>query len=285
MNVRILLEAGECKPKRSRIWIIPPRTGKATAMPHDIDQPAVVWLTLLTLKEVAPSKRSVTFAKINHALAESKHLTVFLREAPIKPADFVVLAIRVIVATLGTSHLVASADHRNSQRHHHDGDEVFDLSPAQILDLLIIRRTFDAAVPAQVVIRTIPISFAVRFVVLTVVGNEVVEGKAVMAGNEVDAVDRQMAAALIDVGAPGDARCYRAHKSGIAFHKAPNIIAVPPVPFRPAITRKVTDLVCARCVPGFSDYLGVRQHVGQLDRPDYGRIGHERTGLISPENR
>src|ERR1700719_4081971 len=158
-------------------------------------------------------------------------------------------------------------------------------SPPQILDLLIIRRTFDAAVPAQVVIRTIPISFAVRFVVLTVVGNEVVEGKAVMAGNEVDAVDRQMAAPLIDVGAPGDARRYRAHKSGIAFHKAPNIIAVPPVPLGPAITRKVTDLVCARCIPGFSDDLGVRQHVGQLDRPDYGRIRHQLTGLISCENR
>src|ERR1700751_5493145 len=79
-----------------------------------------------------------------------------------------------------------------------------------------------------------------------------------------------MAAPLIDVGAPGDTRCHRAHKSRIAFHKAPNIIAVPPVPFGPAITRKVTDLVCARCIPGFSDYLGVRQHVGQLDSPDYG---------------
>src|SRR3984957_16760235 len=279
MNVRILLEAGECKPKRSRIWIIPPRTGKATAMPHDIDQPAVVWLTLLTLKEVAPSKRSVTFAKINHALAEPKHLTVFLREAPIKPADFVVLAIRVIVATLGTSHLVASADHRNALRHHHDGDEVFHLSPAQILYFLIVRRTFDAAVPAQVVIRTISISFAVRFVVLAVVGNEVVKGKTVMAGNEIDAVNLQMATPLIDVGAPGDARCYRAHKSGIAFHKAPNIIAVRPVPFGPAITRKVTDLVCARCIPGFSDDLSVRQRIGQLDSPDYRRIGHERTGL------
>src|SRR5580704_1255258 len=221
MNVRILLEAGDCKPKCSRIWIVPPRTGKATAMPRDIDQPAVVWLTVLTLKEVAPSKRSVTFAKINHPLAEPICLTVLLREAPIKPTDFVVLAIRVIVATLRASHLVASADHRNALRHHHDGDEVFDLSAAQILDLLVIGRTFDAAVPAQVVIRTIPVSFAVRFVVLRVVGNKVVEGKAVMAGNEVDAVDRQMAAPLIDVGAPGDARCHRAHKSRIAFDKAP----------------------------------------------------------------
>src|ERR1700730_9530543 len=49
MNVRVLLEAGEGKPRCSRIWIIPARTEKATAMPHDIDQPAVVWLTLITL--------------------------------------------------------------------------------------------------------------------------------------------------------------------------------------------------------------------------------------------
>src|ERR1700738_3341813 len=46
MNVRVLLEAGEGNPKCSRIWIIPARTEKATAMPHDIDQPAVAWLTL-----------------------------------------------------------------------------------------------------------------------------------------------------------------------------------------------------------------------------------------------
>jgi hypothetical protein len=51
----------------------------------------------------------------------------------------------------------------------------------------ILAGTFHAAVPAIVGIAAIPVKLLIKPVVLMVVGNQVVEGKAVMAGDKVNA--------------------------------------------------------------------------------------------------
>src|SRR6202008_5039751 len=58
----------------------------------------------------------------------------------------------------------------------------------------------------------------------------------------------------------------------------------PPNRNAPYVPMRGTNLVCTRSIPGFSDYLRVRQHVGQLDSPDYGRIGQQLTRLASCED-
>jgi hypothetical protein len=74
------------------------------------------------------------------------------------------------------------------------------LSLPQPLDGWVVGRAFQAAVPAQVVVDTVAIGLAVFLIVLVVIAHQVVEGEAVVAINEIDAIDGQMAAALIYVG-------------------------------------------------------------------------------------
>ena len=67
--------------------------------------------------------------------------------------------------------------------------EVPHLAVAQRLDPGVVGRALDAAVPAEVVVAAVAVALAVGLVVLLVVGDQVVQREAVVAGDEVDAVD------------------------------------------------------------------------------------------------
>ena len=92
-------------------------------------------------------------------------------------------------------------------------EEVLDLPVAQRLDRRIVGRPFDAAVPAHVVVRAVAIVFAVRLVVLVVVGDQVVEREAVVAGHEVDALLRLPFLVTVDVRAAEQPRGEAGHRS------------------------------------------------------------------------
>ena len=49
------------------------------------------------------------------AFDETKNIGVLFQEAPVEPADFVVLAVGVVIALLGAPHLVAHQQHRHAQ--------------------------------------------------------------------------------------------------------------------------------------------------------------------------
>ena len=111
----------------------------------------------------------------------------FRRKAPVQPGDLVVLAVAVVVAVLGVAELVAGKEHGGSPAAHQNGAGVAYHAHAQLVDGIVIRRAFDAAVPASIVAGAVGVVPAVGFIVLVVVGVEVVQGKAVVAGDEVDA--------------------------------------------------------------------------------------------------
>src|SRR5205085_10856326 len=136
---------------------------------------------------------------------EPEDALVLLGQAPVEPADVAVLAIGVVVALLGPADLVAAGDHRDALRQEQDGRHVLDLAAAELVEAGIVARAFDAAVPAVVVVGAVVVPFAVGLVVLLVVRDEVVQREAIVAGDEVDAVDRQMAARLVEIGAAGHA--------------------------------------------------------------------------------
>lgn len=54
----------------------------------------------------------------------------------------------------------------------------------------MVGRAFAAAVPTSIVIAAVAIGFTNFFVVLPIEGNEVVEGKAIVASNEVGTLHR-----------------------------------------------------------------------------------------------
>ena len=64
--------------------------------------------------------------------------------------------------------LVAGQQHRHALRQEQRRQQIADLPLAQLDHLRIVGRSFDAAVPAQVVVVTVAVVFEIRFVVLLV---------------------------------------------------------------------------------------------------------------------
>src|SRR5579863_3450033 len=92
---------------------------------------------------------------------------------------------------------------------------------------------FGTAVPTDVVVSAVAIRFAVGLVMLTVVRNEVVESKSVVAGDEVDAGVRLAAAPGIQVAAATGAGGEFRDDAAVPFPEMADTVAVFAVPFRP----------------------------------------------------
>src|SRR5215472_11509322 len=116
------------------------------------------------------------------------HAGMFRNQRPVEPANLVVLAIGIVVATLGATDFVAHDEHRNSQRKQSDGQENLDLSVSQVFNFGRAGWPLDTTVPATIVVGAVAVFFAVGLVVLLVVGNQVIQGKSVVTGHEVDAL-------------------------------------------------------------------------------------------------
>jgi hypothetical protein len=128
----------------------------------------------------------------------------------------------------------------------------------------------DAAVPGTVIPESIPVVLAVGLVVPVVVGDQVAQGKAVVAGDEVDRGERAPAVVLVQVtGARQPGREF-GQRGVPAAPEVADPVSVLAVPFGPQ-RREVTDLVAALAhVPRFGD---------QLD------LGHDRILLDQVEER
>src|SRR5581483_12234922 len=106
---------------------------------------------------------------------------------PVEPGYFVILTVRVVVASLGPSRFIARQKHRHSLRQEQRSQEVSHLPRAQRVDARIVGWSFSAAVPRTVVVLAVPVLLAVRLVVLLVVGDQVSQRESVVAGDKVDA--------------------------------------------------------------------------------------------------
>ena len=78
------------------------------------------------------------------------------------------------------------ADHGHTLAKEHGGEEVLNLAATQRQNFRIFGWTFLTAVPRAVVGFTVGVTFTVSFIVLVVVGHQVIQGKAVVGGDEVD---------------------------------------------------------------------------------------------------
>jgi len=91
--------------------------------------------------------------------------------------------------------------------------------------------------------------------VLLVIGDQVAQGKAVVAGDEVDRGDRAPAVLLVQVTGPGQPDSEFAQLGVLAAPEIPDPVSVLAVPFGPQ-WREVPDLVAALAhIPRFGDEL------------------------------
>src|SRR5215472_13203195 len=90
---------------------------------------------------------------------------------PVEPADLVVLAIGIVVAVLRPAPLIAAAEHRHALRKKEGSQEIPTLPVTQRVDLRIIRRSFDTAIPRVIVVVAVAVVIVVQLVVFFVVAD------------------------------------------------------------------------------------------------------------------
>src|SRR5262249_47723468 len=147
---------------------------------------------------------------------------------------------------------------RRSQREQSNAQKILGLAHSQLIDLRIISGALNTAVPAPVVIRAVPIMLAVCFVVLLVVGDQIVEREAIMASHEVDALFRLALFVSIDLRTPEQPVGYALHHSLLATKEIAKVIAKFSVPLLPAITDETSDLIKTSGIPRLSNQLRAR---------------------------
>ena len=163
--------------------------------------------------------------------------------------------------------------------------EVLDLATAQPLDLRVVGRSLDAAVPAQVLVVAVAVRLAVGLVVLRVVRDQVVEREAVVTGHEVEARTWFSPLVPVDVRAAEEPLAHRLDRRPVALDERPHVVAEATVPLRPAVADEAADLVQPAGVPRLGDQLGAGQDRVGLDVPEGRRIGHRLTVLVARQDR
>ena len=148
-----------------------------------------------------------------------------INEGPVEPARFIVLGIGIVVAALASPSFVAHEDHRHANGKDGDGEKILHLPIAQLLYGRIVGWTFDAAIPAAIVIRAVSVVLAIGFIVLPVIGNKVVESEPVVAGHEIDALFCFTKIMPVDLGASYKAVCETACRALVTPEKAAEVIA------------------------------------------------------------
>ena len=139
------------------------------------------------MEETAAVKDRLLLEDPCYAADELQEVGLRLVQVPVEPGQFVVLAIGVVVALLGAADFVAGQDHRHALGKQQRGQEVPHLLAPQAR---IAGSSVGPSTPQfQLVLLFVAVAvvFAVGLVVLVVVGNQVVEREAVVAGDEVDA--------------------------------------------------------------------------------------------------
>src|SRR5947208_2533 len=95
-------------------------------------------------------------------------------------------------------------------------------------------QAFDAAVPGEVFVHAVAVVFAVGVVVLVVVGDEIPQREAVVAGDKVERVIGHSPRMFVKVGAAADASSESASHAEIAAPEAADVVAESAIPFGPA---------------------------------------------------
>src|SRR5262249_439683 len=133
-----------------------------------------------------------------------------------------------------------------------------------------------AGVPAAVVIGAVAVLLEVRFVVLVLVAQQVVQRETVVRSHEVHARRRLAGGGFEQVARSGQARSQRADQAGVAAPPGARRVAILVVPLRPA-RRKTAQAIAVRPeIPGLGDQLYLRERRILLDRGEKRAVARQR---------
>ncbi len=226
---------------------------------------------LAAVKELASPEGWLAAPQGHQIPGEVQEILLVAAQVPVVPGGVVVLAIGIVVAPLAPGDLVASADHGDPLGDQEGGKEVAHLPEPELPDLRLVRGTLLSAVPADVVVVPVPVLLEVGLVVLFVVAHQVVEGEAVVGGDEIDAGVGSPPFLFVEVAAAGEPGGQFCHLSAIALPEAPDGIPVESVPLRPE-GGEVPHLVPSFAhIPGLGDELDLGDDRILLDDVEEGR--------------
>jgi hypothetical protein len=256
------------------------------AEPLDVRRPA----ERVALEPAAAVEDRMRLPERDELARELEQRGALLLEAPVEPAELVVLAVGVVVAALRAAHLVAHEQHRHALREKQRREQVALLPLAELQDLRIVGLAFGAAVPRAVVALAVAVLFAVHLVVLLVVRDEIAEREAVVRGHEVHARDRPPRVGAVEIGAAGEAVREVPERGVGAAPVVAHGVAEAPVPLAP-YRRKVPDLIAALAeIPRLGDELHLAHDRILLDQIeergesiDLVQLARERRREIEPE--
>ena len=174
---------------------------------------------------------------------------------PVQPRKLVVLTISVVVASLASADFVSRKEHGCPLGEDETAEKVLYLLIADFFDGSVLSWPFVAIVKAAVVVGAVSVVFSVFFVVLAVVGNQVVHGKTVMAGNKVYGVIGLSAVVTVEVGTSTNTGGTGCSKIVVSTPESAAIISESVVPFCPAATGEASYLISSTCVPSFCNNL------------------------------
>ena len=204
---------------------------------------------------------------LNQQLHKAKNVGVFGQQVPVEPTRIIVLAVGVIVAMLTTPHLIAHNKHGHTSGQDDGCEKVLHLAIAEVLDCRIVRRTFHTAVPASSVVPSVAVAFAILFVVLVVIGDDVVECKTVVARHEIDTLFDFSLSITINAWAAKQTIGNGPYGIIRAPEEIADVIAKPVVPLLPAVAYEVADLIESCRVPCLRNHLRTCPAPGPIRYP------------------
>src|SRR6218665_3349662 len=109
---------------------------------------------------------------------------------PGQPGELAVLAVGIVVATLGATKLVTRDKHGHTGREQKSAEQISDASAAHRRDRRVGGVALDAVIVRVVIVGSVAVVLAVAEVVLGVKGDKVGDCEAVVCGDEVEARER-----------------------------------------------------------------------------------------------
>ncbi|MPL70622.1 hypothetical protein SDC9_16381 [bioreactor metagenome] len=253
--------------------VVPGDVGKLVAVP------------VLAGEELGSPEGGMGLSESDQAREEAQQLPAPRGVVPVVPADFIVLAVGVVVAALAPPYLVSPQHHGGADGQKKGGHEVAQLPGTLSPDMRILGGTFDPEVLGPVFLRSVPVVLAVFLVMLAQVADQVVEGEAVVGRDKVDGVEGFPAVPQKEVAGAGNAGGQMEGAGFFAPPEAADIVPVFVVPFRPSASGKRTHLVGPAGVPGFGDDLRVPQERLFGDGLDDRRVFQQLPGGIPAQDR
>src|ERR1700681_2029362 len=145
------------------------------------------------------------FTQFDELCDEIQKIALLLSALPVMPAQLIILAIGIVIAELSACDLVAAADHWHALGEQKRCQKVPNLATTRPEYSRILGWSFSPHVPGVVVVGPVLIVFPICDVVLVVVAHQVMQGKTVMRGDEVDGGIRLAAVVLVEIAAARDA--------------------------------------------------------------------------------